>query len=69
MLFRSEKIKISANIFPNPLLQLGDKINIFYKKNGYTVADFGNKTFILSAIDYSVTESGADMTVELREML
>lgn len=64
-----EKIKITASIFPNPLLQLGDKVKVFYKKKGYTTADIGDKTYILSSISYVANENGIEMNVELREML
>jgi hypothetical protein len=65
----TEKIIINASIFPNPLLQLGDKIKVFYKENGYRKAQSGDKVFTLSAINYSVSESGIEMSVELRECI
>lgn len=64
-----EKIQIDASIFPNPLLQLGDKIKVFYKARGYTDSQIGDKTYVLSEIDYTVNESGIQMSVSLREML
>jgi hypothetical protein len=65
----TEKIIINASIFPNPLLQLGDKIKVFYKENGYRKAQSGDKVFTLSSISYSVSESGIEMSVELRECI
>jgi hypothetical protein len=65
----TEKITINASIFPNPLLQLGDKIKVFYKENGYRKAQSGDKVFTLSAISYLVSESGIEMSVELRECI
>lgn len=64
-----EKIEISASIFPNPLLQLGDRIKVFYKARGYCDEAIGDKTYVLSEIDYTVDESGIQMNVLLREML
>jgi hypothetical protein len=64
-----EKIQIDASIFPNPLLQLGDKIKVFYKARGYTNSQIGDKTYVLSGIDYAINESGIQMSVSLREML
>ena len=64
-----EKIQIDASIFPNPLLQLGDRIKVFYKARGYTNSQIGDKTYVLSGIDYAVNESGIQMSVSLREML
>ena len=64
-----EKIEISASIFPNPLLQLGDRIKVFYKARGYCDDAIGDKTYVLSEIDYTVNDSGMQMNVSLREML
>jgi hypothetical protein len=64
-----EKIEIQANIFPNPLLQLGDKIKVFYKAKGYCYNSIGDKTYVLSEINYSANSDGIEMGVSLREML
>lgn len=64
-----EKKEIKATIFPNPLLQLGDKIKVFYKARGYTHANLGDKTYLLSQIGYSTDSTGIQMNVTLREML
>ena len=65
-----EKIEINATIFPNPLLQLGDKIKVFYKDNGYCQSQqTDDKLYVLSAIGYSVSESGTSMSVKLQEMI
>lgn len=64
-----EKLQINASIFPNPLLQIGDKIKVFYKSRGYCEADMGDRTYVLSELQYDVSESGIEMSVSLREML
>jgi hypothetical protein len=65
-----EKIEIDASIFPNPLLQLGDKIKVFYKDSGYCISQQpDDKSYVLSEINYSVNESGNSMSVKLREMI
>jgi hypothetical protein len=64
-----EKITISVDIFPNPLLQLGDIVKIFYKQKGYSINESGDKSFIIAGIDYGVQEDGIDMKLQLREML
>jgi len=64
-----EKIEIQANIFPNPLLQLGDKIKVFYKAKGYCYNSIGDKTYVLSQINYDANSSGINMSVTLREMM
>ena len=65
-----EKIEINATIFPNPLLQLGDKIKVFYKDSGYCQSQqTDDKLYVLSSIGYSVNESGTSMSVKLQEMI
>lgn len=64
-----EKIELQASIFPNPLLQLGDKIKVFYKARGYCYNSIGDKTYVLSQINYSADSTGIKMNVVLREML
>lgn len=64
-----EKIELTLSIFPNPLLQIGDKIKVFYKTRGYCNSIIGDKTYVLSQIGYNVDESGIEMNVRLREML
>jgi hypothetical protein len=57
-------------VFANPLLELGDKVKVYDKSRGYYEqnADFGNKTFTVSAITYSVSDSGPTMNVDLIEV-
>jgi hypothetical protein len=64
-----EKREIRARIFPNPLLQIGDKIKVIYKSRGFSSNDIGDKTYVLSGIDYNVGSNGIQMDVLLREML
>ena len=64
-----EKTIIDAEIFPNPLLQIGDKIKVFYKDRGYSVEQNGDKTYVLANINYVASGSDLIMRVQLREML
>lgn len=64
-----EKTVIDAEIFPNPLLQLGDKVKVFYKDRGYCVEENGDKTYLLSSINYVASGDDLVMRVQLREML
>ena len=64
-----EKLSINVDIFPNPLLQLGDVVKVFYKQKGYSIDQSGDKSFIIAGIDYGVQEDGIDMKLQLREML
>jgi hypothetical protein len=65
----SEKIEIRSSVFPNPLFQLGDRVKVFYKDRGYCINQIEDRSYCLSAINYSVDENGTSMDVELREML
>ena len=57
-------------IFPNPLLELGDKIKIYDKARGYNQDNeaFGTRTFTISSISYSVSDSGPSMNIGLLEV-
>ena len=65
-----ERIKMTMEIFPNPLLELGDKVKVFDKSRGYNQSNenFGSKTFVVSSIDHSVNSSGPAMTIGLIEV-
>jgi len=65
-----QRIKLSMEIFPNPLLELGDKVKVYDKTRGYNENNelFGQKTFVISSISYSVAESGPAMNVVLMEV-
>lgn len=58
-------------MMPNPLIELGDKVKVFSADRGYRAANsaaFGNKTFVVSEINRSVTTEGPQMNVTLIEV-
>lgn len=65
-----QRLKISLEIFSNPLLELGDKVKIFSVDRGYQLSNnsFGNKTFIVSEINRSVDQNGTSMNIEIIEV-
>lgn len=65
-----ERIKFNMQIFPNPLLELGDKIKIYDKTRGYNENNdlFGEKTFTISSITHGNSFSGPTMSIELIEI-
>ena len=65
-----QRIKLSMEIFENPLIELGDKVRIFDKSRGYYQGNtnFGDKTFVVSSISHSVTPSGPSMNITLTEV-
>jgi hypothetical protein len=65
-----QRLSFSLEIFPNPLLELGDKIKIVAKDRGYfsTNQYFGDKTFVISQIGYNVSDSGPTQNVTIIEV-
>ncbi len=66
-----QRIKLTMEIFENPLIELGDKVKIFDKSRGYyqdNEGAFGDRTFVVSAISHSVNSSGPSMTVTIVEV-
>lgn len=65
-----ERIKLSLEVFSNPLIELGDKVRVFDKSRGYNQSNprYGSKTFVVSSISHSVSSNGPSMTVDLVEV-
>lgn len=65
-----QRMKITMEVYDNPLIELGDKVRIFDKSRGYYQdnANFGPKTFVVSSVSHSVTSSGPAMNVTLIEV-
>lgn len=70
-----ERFKMSMEIMFNPLLELGDKVKIFSSSRGYynkylnqANTGFGNKTFVVSEINHSISTSGVSTNVVLIEV-
>ena len=62
-----ERKELNVSAFCNPLLELGDKVGVFYSDAGYSVEDIGNKTYVVAEINREVNESGPTTSVILRE--
>jgi hypothetical protein len=65
-----QRLKMSLEIFPNPILQLGDKIRIYDKSRGYIQENpnFNDKVFVVSSISHSVSSDGPSMNIEIVEV-
>ena len=63
----NQRFKISLEMFPNPLIELGDKVRVFSSDRGYNMDNsiFKNSVFIVSEINRSVSEEGPSMKVTL----
>ena len=60
---RKERKTISLGIFPNPILKLGDKVGIAYSDKYLS----DEKTYTITSIDSSISNSGPTMNIELKE--
>lgn len=65
--YTKEKITIDMDVYANPLLELGDIVRVFYKEKGFTQSKVGEKSFVISKINYSVSSDGPNMVVQVRE--
>lgn len=65
-----QRMKISMEIYPNPLLELGDKIRLFDKSRGYYIGNenYGDKTFVISSISHNITNAGPTMNITAMEV-
>jgi len=65
-----QRFRITMEMMPNPLIELGDKVRIFSADRGYRSKNeiFGNRSFVVSEIDRSVTGEGPQMRVTLIEV-
>lgn len=70
-----ERFKMSMEIMFNPLLELGDKVKVFSSSRGYYEGynnqentAFGNKTFIVSEINHSISTSGVSTNISIIEV-
>ena len=65
-----QRVKLSLEVFSNPLLELGDKVRVFDKSRGYFQNNeaFGPTTFVVSSISHSVSSNGPSMTLDLIEV-
>lgn len=59
-----ERKSINVEIFPNPLLELGDKVGLVYSDKNY---DDETKTYSIISISHGISNSGPSMSLEIRE--
>jgi hypothetical protein len=59
-----ERKSITLSIFPNPILELGDKVGLLYSDKLYNDS---TKTYTISSISHSISNTGPAMNIEIRE--
>lgn len=62
-----EKKRFSMEIFPNPLLELGDKVRIFNSDIDHTIEKIGDRCYYITNIGYSFSSNGPSMTIGVEE--
>ena len=60
---------IGLKIFANPMIQLGDIVQIDYTEKGINKAGIANSRFVVYNIEYSKSKDGPEMSVFLSEVL
>jgi hypothetical protein len=60
---------IGLKIFANPMIQLGDIVQIDYTEKGINKAGLANSRFVVYNIEYSKSKDGPEMSVFLSEVL
>lgn len=63
------KKEFDITIFPNPLLEIGDKVRLFDSDINHTISLLGtDKVYYVSSISYSVNPNGPEMNIRIREI-
>lgn len=64
----STKNVLNVEIFPNPLLEIGDKLRVFYPEMQYNISNQKDKVYYIHSISYSVDGNGPKMNMSVREV-
>ena len=64
----SEKTEYSLEVFANPLLEIGDKVRIYYSDIEHEISKIGDKVYYITSISYSLDSSGPKMNISVREI-
>lgn len=60
---------VGVKIFANPMIQLGDIVNLDYINNSIDMVSSKNSRFVVYNIEYSKDQSGPSMTIFLSEVI
>jgi hypothetical protein len=60
---------VGVKIFANPMIQLGDIVNLDYVDNSINMVSPSASRFVVYNIEYSKDQSGPSMTVFLSEVV
>ena len=61
--------QFDIKLFPNPLLEIGDKIRIYNSNINHTIDKLGeDKVYYVTSISYSSAEGGPEMSIGVREI-
>jgi hypothetical protein len=62
-----EKRSFNISMFPNPLLEIGDKVRIFDSNIDHKVLKTGDKSYYITSISYSISQTGPTMSITVEE--
>lgn len=63
-----EKREFDIGMFANPLLEIGDKVRIFYPEIELEMDKIIDKVYYINSISYSVGQDGPSMSIGIREI-
>jgi hypothetical protein len=65
-----QRIRMTLEIYANPLLEVGDKVRVYSKDRGYRQSNqqFGDKTFIITDITHEVSIGVKKMSITIVEV-
>ena len=66
-LVRSPRKSVGVRIFSNPMIQLGDVVDIQFQSDGFS--EVSDSTFVVYHITYSRSADGPEMTIYLSEVI
>jgi hypothetical protein len=65
---RDEKRAFNVQVFPNPLIEIGDKVRIYDSNIDHTIADCGDRAYYVTSIGYNISNSGISMNLVVEQI-
>jgi hypothetical protein len=65
---RDEKRSFSVQAFPNPLIEIGDKVRIYDSNIDHTIADCGDRAYYVTSIGYNISNGGISMNLVVEQI-
>jgi hypothetical protein len=65
---RDEKRSFSVQAFPNPLIEIGDKVRIYDSNIDHTIADCGDRAYYVTSIGYNISSGNISMNLTVEQI-